>query len=44
MRGKKSEEKKERERAKRGKNEKKREKSENMLEFRNMRVKISASK
>ena len=44
MRGKQSEEKKERERAKRGKNEKKREKSGNMSEFKNMRVKIAASK
>ena len=44
MRGKKSEEKKVRERAKREKNEKKRGKSENLSDFRIVRVKIPASK
>ena len=44
MRGKKSEEKKVRERAKREKNEKKRGKSEDFSDFQNMRVKNPASK
>ena len=44
MRVKKREEKKVRERAKRVKNQKKREKSEYLSDFRNVRVKILASK